>query len=95
MPTQPVICDTDPASLLIGMPLQREGGEGHEAVQLPDSSAMPLSGDIKTNPSSVWSAARTQVRFPSLEYVSLLEHFKCQSIKSRMIQADFAFLRCV
>ena len=43
----------------------------------------------------MWLAARTQVRCPSLEYVSLLEHFKCQSIKSRMILADITFLRSV
>ena len=43
----------------------------------------------------MWLAARTQDRRPSLDYGSLLEHFKCQSIKSRMTQADITFLRSV
>ena len=40
----------------------------------------------------MWLAARTQERCSSLDYDSLLEHFKCQSIKGRMIQTDISFM---
>ena len=43
----------------------------------------------------MWLAARTQERCPSLDYDSLLGHFKYQSIKGRMIQTDIAFMRSV
>ena len=43
----------------------------------------------------MWLAAKTQTRCPSLDYDSLLDHFKCQSIKARMTQADITFMRSV
>ena len=43
----------------------------------------------------MWLAAKTQRRCPSLDYDSLLDHFKCQSIKARMTQADITFMRSV
>lgn len=40
-----------------------------------------------------WLGRRVQRRCPNMDYVSLLEHFKYQSIKARFSQIDMNFLR--
>ena len=43
----------------------------------------------------MWLAAKTQRGFPSLDYQSLMDHFRCQSVKARMMQADITFMRSI
>ena len=43
----------------------------------------------------MWLAAKSHGRCPSLDYQSLLDHFRCQSVKARMTQADIAFMRSI
>ena len=41
----------------------------------------------------MWLGCKTRQRCPPLDYISLLDHFRCQSIKARFIQIDMSFLR--
>ena len=43
----------------------------------------------------MWLAAKTQRGFPSLDYQSLMDHFRYQSVKARMMQADITFMRSI
>ena len=40
----------------------------------------------------IWLASNTRHRCPSLEYDSLLSHFRVPSIKARLVQTDLVFL---
>ena len=43
----------------------------------------------------MWLGSATQATYPSLDYLSLLDMFKCQSIKARLVRADIVFARSV
>ena len=43
----------------------------------------------------MWLGSKTQETCPALDYESLLELFRCQSVRSRLAQTDLMFLRSV
>ena len=43
----------------------------------------------------MWLGSKTQATCPPLDYKSLLELFRCQSVRSRFIQTDLLFMRSV